>query len=114
IPSAGNQKTAAPAKTKKSSGGSSGGPSRGSSRGPSGGLSGKVLAELQQIAAELGIKGTARMRKSDLIEAIKAARGEATDTQKPAETQSAEKQPASNMRAADKQSQNKSTEQKQV
>jgi len=106
IPSAGNQKTAAPAKTKKSSGGSS--------RGPSGGLSGKVLAELQQIAAELGIKGTARMRKSDLIEAIKAARGEATDTQKPAETQSAEKQPASNKRAADKQSQNKSTEQKQV
>lgn len=73
IPSAGNQKTAAPAKTKKSSGG----------------LSGKVLAELQQIAGELGITGTARMRKSDLIEAIKAARGEAAEAQKPAETQSA-------------------------
>src|SRR5699024_6153390 len=80
----------------------------------SGGLSGKVLPELQQIAAELGIKGTARMRKSDLIDAIKAARGEAVDTQKPAETQSAEKQSATNKRAADKQSQNKPTEQKQV
>ncbi|MDN5853386.1 MAG: transcription termination factor Rho [Actinomycetia bacterium] len=38
-----------------------------------GGLNGKVLAELQQIAGGLGIKGTARMRKSALIEAIQAA-----------------------------------------
>ncbi|MDQ1603908.1 MAG: transcription termination factor Rho [Actinomycetota bacterium] len=36
------------------------------------GLSGMVLAELQALASELGISGTARMRKGDLIEAIKA------------------------------------------
>ena len=38
-----------------------------------GGLNGKVIAELQQIASGLGIKGTGRMRKSALIEAIQAA-----------------------------------------
>jgi transcription termination factor Rho len=37
------------------------------------GLTGMVLAELQQMAQGLGITGTARMRKSQLIEAIKAA-----------------------------------------
>ncbi|MDX2705170.1 transcription termination factor Rho [Streptomyces sp. PA03-6a] len=37
------------------------------------GLDGMVLAELQQLASGLGIKGTARMRKSQLIETIKAA-----------------------------------------
>ncbi|WP_019544990.1 transcription termination factor Rho [Streptomyces sulphureus] len=35
------------------------------------GLEGMVLAELQQVASQLGIKGTARMRKSQLIEVIK-------------------------------------------
>ncbi|MFG3135509.1 transcription termination factor Rho [Streptomyces sp. NPDC048211] len=35
------------------------------------GLDGMVLAELQQVASGLGIKGTARMRKSQLIEVIK-------------------------------------------
>ncbi|HWM38261.1 MAG TPA: Rho termination factor N-terminal domain-containing protein, partial [Streptomyces sp.] len=35
------------------------------------GLEGMVLAELQQVASGLGIKGTARMRKSQLIETIK-------------------------------------------
>ncbi|WP_327369872.1 transcription termination factor Rho [Streptomyces sp. NBC_01217] len=37
------------------------------------GLDGMVLAELQQVASGLGIKGTARMRKGQLIEAIKEA-----------------------------------------
>ena len=37
------------------------------------GLTGMVLAELQQVAQGLGITGTARMRKSQLIDAIKAA-----------------------------------------
>ncbi|MET7573041.1 transcription termination factor Rho [Streptomyces sp. NPDC005492] len=37
------------------------------------GLDGMVLAELQQVASGLGIKGTARMRKSQLIEVIKDA-----------------------------------------
>ncbi|WP_329136645.1 transcription termination factor Rho [Streptomyces sp. NBC_01476] len=35
------------------------------------GLDAMVLAELQQLASGLGIKGTARMRKSQLIETIK-------------------------------------------
>ncbi|MER6161144.1 transcription termination factor Rho [Streptomyces sp. NPDC001868] len=37
------------------------------------GLEGMVLAELQQVASGLGIRGTARMRKSQLIEVIKDA-----------------------------------------
>ncbi|MEU6547068.1 transcription termination factor Rho [Streptomyces sp. NPDC046859] len=37
------------------------------------GLEGMVLAELQQVASGLGIRGTARMRKSQLIEVIKEA-----------------------------------------
>ncbi|MDI2128153.1 transcription termination factor Rho [Yinghuangia seranimata] len=39
------------------------------------GLNGMVLAELQQVAAGLGISGTGRMRKSQLIEAIEAKQG---------------------------------------
>ena len=35
------------------------------------GLSAKVLPELQKMAAELGISGTGRMRKSQLIMTIK-------------------------------------------
>jgi transcription termination factor Rho len=35
------------------------------------GLEGMVLAELQQVASGLGIRGTGRMRKSQLIEVIK-------------------------------------------
>ncbi|MEU6378528.1 transcription termination factor Rho [Streptomyces sp. NPDC046909] len=37
------------------------------------GLEGMVLAELQQVASGLNIRGTARMRKSQLIEVIKEA-----------------------------------------
>jgi len=50
-----------------------------------GGLGGKVLAELQEIAAELKIDGASSMRKGELIDAIKAARGDA----KPAASKSA-------------------------
>ncbi|MFJ2263395.1 transcription termination factor Rho [Streptomyces sp. NPDC087844] len=42
------------------------------------GLDGMVLAELQQVASGLGIRGTARMRKSQLIEVIKEAQGGGT------------------------------------
>ncbi|WP_020575207.1 transcription termination factor Rho [Actinopolymorpha alba] len=42
------------------------------------GLTGMVLAELQQVAQGLGITGTARMRKSQLIDAIKAAQSGGT------------------------------------
>jgi transcription termination factor Rho len=38
------------------------------------GLNGMVLSELQAMASELGITGTGRMRKSQLIEAITASR----------------------------------------
>lgn len=40
------------------------------------GLEGMVLAELQQVASGLGIRGTARMRKSQLIEVIKEKQAE--------------------------------------
>jgi len=40
------------------------------------GLEGMVLAELQQVASGLGIRGTARMRKSQLIETIRAKQAE--------------------------------------
>jgi transcription termination factor Rho len=41
------------------------------------GLDSMVLAELKQLAGSLGIKGTGGMRKSQLIDAIKAARSDA-------------------------------------
>ncbi|MGH4033790.1 transcription termination factor Rho [Actinomycetota bacterium Odt1-20B] len=49
------------------------GASAGSRRRRGTGLEGMVLAELQQVASGLGIRGTARMRKSQLIEVIKEA-----------------------------------------
>jgi transcription termination factor Rho len=57
------------------------------------GLDGMVLAELQQLASGLGIKGTARMRKSQLIETIKErqAGGGATAQQAVTEAPVAEK-----------------------
>ncbi|TXJ85891.1 transcription termination factor Rho [Streptomyces lavendulae] len=52
------------------------------------GLEGMVLAELQQVASGLGIRGTARMRKSQLIEVIKEAQaqGSAPKAEAAAET----------------------------
>ncbi|OON71978.1 transcription termination factor Rho [Streptomyces tsukubensis] len=49
------------------------GASAGSRRRRGTGLDSMVLAELQQVASGLGIRGTARMRKSQLIEVIKEA-----------------------------------------
>ncbi|WP_248783852.1 Rho termination factor N-terminal domain-containing protein, partial [Actinoalloteichus caeruleus] len=40
-----------------------------------GGLSGMVMAELRQLAGELGITSTTGMRKGDLIAAIKERQG---------------------------------------
>ncbi|NEE00560.1 transcription termination factor Rho [Phytoactinopolyspora halotolerans] len=40
------------------------------------GLEGMVLAELQQVASQLGIKGSGRMRKAQLIDAIKATQSD--------------------------------------
>jgi transcription termination factor Rho len=60
------------------------------------GLNGMVLAELQGMASSLGISGTGRMRKSQLIEAIESARsGKAATTERPSSQGSAERSPAS-------------------
>ncbi|MGJ9421060.1 transcription termination factor Rho [Aeromicrobium sp. CF3.5] len=59
----------------------------------SGGLGGKVLAELQQIASELGIDG-AGLRKGALIDAIKVARGDGPPDEAPATEQKPAEQPA--------------------
>ena len=50
------------------------------------GLSGMVLAELQSVAGELGISGTARMRKGQLIEAIKQRQDGGGSTAAPTES----------------------------
>ncbi|MEU9203938.1 transcription termination factor Rho [Streptomyces sp. NPDC048332] len=61
------------------------------------GLDGMVLAELQQVASGLGIKGTARMRKSQLIEVIKEAQAGGSSAPKakaaPAPAEEAETKP---------------------
>ena len=41
----------------------------------SGSLNGMVLAELQQVASGLGLRGTAKMKKATLVEAITSAQG---------------------------------------
>jgi transcription termination factor Rho len=48
------------------------------------GLSAKVLPELQKMAAELGISGTGRMRKSQLIAAIQEKQGGGSGDSAPA------------------------------
>jgi transcription termination factor Rho len=48
-----------------------------------GGLDGMVLAELQQLAGSLGISGTGRMRKGQLVEAIRAAQGGGSNRAEP-------------------------------
>ncbi|MFF5444992.1 transcription termination factor Rho [Streptomyces sp. NPDC012888] len=57
------------------------------------GLEGMVLAELQQVASGLGIRGTARMRKSQLIEVIKEAQAAGGSAPKAADTAAAETKP---------------------
>ncbi|MER6018523.1 transcription termination factor Rho [Streptomyces anulatus] len=54
------------------------------------GLEGMVLAELQQVASGLGIRGTARMRKSQLIEVIKEAQAGGGSATPKASSKSAE------------------------
>jgi transcription termination factor Rho len=48
-----------------------------------GGLDGMVLPELQQLAGSLGISGTGRMRKGQLVEAIRAAQGGGSNRAEP-------------------------------
>jgi transcription termination factor Rho len=58
--------------TSESASGSAGGTRR-----RTGGLSAKLLPELQQMAGDLGITGTGKLRKNQLIEAIQAAQAPA-------------------------------------
>ncbi|MFT4299575.1 MAG: transcription termination factor Rho [Aeromicrobium sp.] len=74
-----------------------------------GGLGGKVIAELQEIAAELGIEGATSMRKGALIEAIKAARGDAPTAPKQAEAPTAEPQAAPEKNSPDAPKKNQPT-----
>ncbi|WP_460069534.1 transcription termination factor Rho [Streptomyces sp. YKOK-I1] len=57
------------------------------------GLEGMVLAELQQVASGLGIRGTARMRKSQLIEVIKEAQAAGGSAPAKADAPAAEAKP---------------------
>ncbi|MER7044095.1 transcription termination factor Rho [Streptomyces jumonjinensis] len=69
------------------------------------GLEGMVLAELQQVASGLGIRGTARMRKSQLIEVIKEAQagsGAATAKKADSASKSAEAETKPKRRATSK------------
>jgi transcription termination factor Rho len=63
--------TAAEGSTPTTSGSANG--SGGATRRRTTGLSAKLLPELQQLAGDLGISGTAKLRKGQLIEAIQAA-----------------------------------------
>jgi transcription termination factor Rho len=54
---------------------SSPGTSRGAGKGRGSGLAAMKLAELQQLAQSLGIKGTGRMRKGEVITAIQEKQG---------------------------------------
>ncbi|MCX4819396.1 transcription termination factor Rho [Streptomyces sp. NBC_01142] len=67
------------------------------------GLEGMVLAELQQVASGLGIRGTARMRKSQLIEVIKEAQaGGGSSAPKSAEAGSGDAETKPKRRATSK------------
>ncbi|MEU4997027.1 transcription termination factor Rho [Streptomyces sp. NPDC021622] len=78
------------------------GASAGSRRRRGTGLEGMVLAELQQVASGLGIKGTARMRKSQLIEVIKEAQAGGGAPAKSAAPSSAEAETKPKRRATSK------------
>ncbi len=58
-----------------------------------GALSSMRLAELQALAGDLGVKGTSRMRKSDLVDSIREKTGGGA-TKRPARAASAPEQPA--------------------
>ncbi|HET9658637.1 MAG TPA: Rho termination factor N-terminal domain-containing protein, partial [Kineosporiaceae bacterium] len=57
---------------------------QGSTSATRGNLAALRLTELQAVASQLGISGTARMRKSDLLEAILARQGGASAPAPPA------------------------------
>ncbi|MGK5546514.1 transcription termination factor Rho [Streptomyces sp. URMC 127] len=66
------------------------------------GLDAMVLAELQQLASSLGIKGTARMRKGQLIEVIKERQAGGSAAPAKAETAAASAETKPKRRATSK------------
>ncbi|WP_446040069.1 transcription termination factor Rho [Streptomyces sp. SID1121] len=66
------------------------------------GLEGMVLAELQQVASGLGIRGTARMRKSQLIEVIKETQAGSPSAPKSADTGASDAETKPKRRATSK------------
>lgn len=64
----------------------------------SGALSSMRLAELQALAGDLGVKGTSRMRKSDLVDTIREKTGGAT--KRPVRAASATEKPLTNDKPA--------------
>ncbi|MFE2033265.1 transcription termination factor Rho [Streptomyces scopuliridis] len=76
------------------------------------GLEGMVLAELQQVASGLGIRGTARMRKSQLIEVIKEAQAGGSSAAKSADSGSADAETKPKRRATSKARTGESAEEK--
>ncbi|MFI7126639.1 transcription termination factor Rho [Nonomuraea sp. NPDC050153] len=86
-PASGDTPTRAPAKTTRA-------------RRSGTGLSAKVLPELQKMAAELGISGTGRMRKSQLIAAIQEKQGGGPGEAAPASAPAAEAPAAAAAEAA--------------
>ena len=57
-------------------------------------LDGMLLAELKHVAGSMGLKGTAGMRKGDLVGAIRAAQGAASEKSAPARRRPAAEQGA--------------------
>ncbi|MFE3137469.1 transcription termination factor Rho [Streptomyces scopuliridis] len=76
------------------------------------GLEGMVLAELQQVASGLGIRGTARMRKSQLIEVIKEAQAGGSSAAKSADSGSADAETKPKRRTTSKARTGESAEEK--
>jgi transcription termination factor Rho len=66
-----------------------------------GGLDGMVLAELQQLAGSLGITGTGRMRKGQLVEAIRTAQGGAHARTEPVTVDAATAESSASLVAAE-------------
>jgi transcription termination factor Rho len=62
------------------------------------GLSGKLLPELKSIAAGMGIQGTGKMRKADLVAAIGARNGGGGSPRQAASSQPASSQPETEAR----------------
>ena len=72
-------------------------------------LDGMLLAELKHVAGSLGLKGTAGMRKGELVGAIKAAQGSSSEKAAPARRRQTTEERPTETPAAPAQAENTST-----